>query len=82
MLANSVVPDEMPHFVAFHLGLHCLKKHLWVSSINLLSAEMLSDVICSMFFVVFFCFFCLIFSCMQSAWTYVAVRIGSTLFSS
>ena len=21
---NSVDPDEMPHYVAFHLGLHCL----------------------------------------------------------
>ena len=23
-LNNSVDPDEMPHYVAFHLGLHCL----------------------------------------------------------
>ena len=23
-LFNSVDPDEMPHYVAFHLGLHCL----------------------------------------------------------
>ena len=23
-LANSEDPDEMPHFVAFHQGLHCL----------------------------------------------------------
>ena len=22
--ANSADPDEMPHYVAFHLGLHCL----------------------------------------------------------
>ena len=28
-LANSADPDEMPHNVAFHLGLHC---HLGVSS--------------------------------------------------
>ena len=29
ILANSVDPDEMPHHVAFHLGLHCLpKKHI------------------------------------------------------
>ena len=26
-LANSVDPDEMPHFAAFHLGLHCLLKY-------------------------------------------------------
>ena len=24
---NSADPDEMPHFVAFHLGLHCLPKY-------------------------------------------------------
>ena len=29
-LANSANPDEMPHNVAFHLGLHCLPKYpLW-----------------------------------------------------
>ena len=26
ILANSVDPDEMPPYVAFHLGLHCLPK--------------------------------------------------------
>ena len=26
LLANSADPDEMPHFVAFHQGLHCLRK--------------------------------------------------------
>ena len=26
-LANSVDADEMPHYVAFHLGLHCLPKY-------------------------------------------------------
>ena len=26
-LANSSDPDEMPHNVAFHLGLHCLPKY-------------------------------------------------------
>ena len=25
--ANSADPDEMPHYVAFHLGLHCLSKY-------------------------------------------------------
>ena len=27
---NSVDPDEMQHYAAFHLGLHCLQKYsLW-----------------------------------------------------
>ena len=26
-IANSAYPDEMPHIVAFHLGLHCLQKY-------------------------------------------------------
>ena len=29
VLANSKDPDEMPHFVAFHLGLHCAPKYLF-----------------------------------------------------
>ena len=28
MLANSADPDEMQHYAAFHLGLHCLPKYL------------------------------------------------------
>ena len=28
-LTNSVDPDEMPHDVAFHLGLHYLSKYLF-----------------------------------------------------
>ena len=27
ILANSADPDEMPHYAAFHLGLHCLPKY-------------------------------------------------------
>ena len=27
VLANSADPDEMPHYAAFHLGLHCLLKY-------------------------------------------------------
>ena len=27
VLANSADPDEMPHHVAFHLGLHYLSKY-------------------------------------------------------
>ena len=34
VLANSADPDEMPHYAAFHQGLHCLpKSHLGVSSL-------------------------------------------------
>ena len=34
-LANSVDPDEMQHYAAFHLGLHCCQRtSLWVSSIQ------------------------------------------------
>ena len=25
--ANSADPDEMPHYVVFHLGLHCVQKY-------------------------------------------------------
>ena len=32
-LTNSVDPDEMPHYVAFHLGLHCLQKYLFGDSL-------------------------------------------------
>ena len=31
VLANSADPDEMPQYVAFHLGLHCLPMYLFVS---------------------------------------------------
>ena len=34
-IANSADPDEMPHCVAFHLGLHCLQKYpLTASSLH------------------------------------------------
>ena len=29
VLANSADPNEMPHYAAFHLGLHCLPKNLF-----------------------------------------------------
>ena len=29
VLANSADPDEMQHYAAFHLGLHCLPKYLF-----------------------------------------------------
>ena len=31
VLANSADTDEMPHYVAFHLGLHCLPKYMFRS---------------------------------------------------
>ena len=31
VIANSVDPDEMPHYTAFHLGLHCLPKNAFRS---------------------------------------------------
>ena len=27
IVANSAVPDEMQHYAAFHLGLHCMPKY-------------------------------------------------------
>ena len=29
VLTKSADPDEMPHYAAFHLGLHCLPKNLF-----------------------------------------------------
>ena len=29
-LKNSAYPDEMPPYAAFHLGLHCLTKYLFI----------------------------------------------------
>ena len=29
IIANSAGPVEMPHFAAFHLGLHCVPKYLF-----------------------------------------------------
>ena len=47
VLANSTDPDEMPHYVAFHLGLHCLPKYplmsLW-STMGLMVAPMINSV--------------------------------------
>ena len=30
VLANSADPDEMPHYAAFHVGLYCLPKYLFI----------------------------------------------------
>ena len=32
--ANSANPDEISYSVAFHLGLHCLPKYLFVGILN------------------------------------------------
>ena len=40
VFANSADPDEMPHPVAFHLGLHCLQNyplHLGVCSLQMVN---------------------------------------------
>ena len=34
IFANSADPDEMQHFAAFHLGLHCLPKYLFTGMQN------------------------------------------------
>ena len=31
VVGNSVDPDEMPHYAAFHLGLNCLPKKAFMS---------------------------------------------------
>ena len=31
---NSVDPDEMQHYAAFHLGLHCLQKYSFMGFWN------------------------------------------------
>ena len=33
-LANSAYLDEMPHYAAFHLDLHCLSKYLFAGIQN------------------------------------------------
>ena len=34
-LGNSADPNEIPHYVAFHLGLHCLPKYLFRDFLSL-----------------------------------------------
>ena len=34
IFANSADPDEMLHYAAFHLGLHCLPKYLFTGIQN------------------------------------------------
>ena len=38
-LADSADPDEMPHNVAFHLGLHCLPEYLFTGVIRKLEHD-------------------------------------------
>ena len=35
ILANRVDPDEMQHYAAFHLGLHCLLAYPFRQRVNL-----------------------------------------------
>ena len=30
VMANSLDPDEIAHYAAFHLGLHCLRKNSFI----------------------------------------------------
>ena len=39
MSANYADPDEMPLYVAFHLGLHCKPKNLQVSKMKLIKVN-------------------------------------------
>ena len=41
-LANSADPDEMPPYVAFHLGLHCLPKYIFLSVARMKRVNFLS----------------------------------------
>ena len=34
ILTNSADPDEMPHYAAFHLGLHCLRMYIFTGIQN------------------------------------------------
>ena len=34
ILANSADPDDMPHYVAFHLDLHCLSTYWFTGTKN------------------------------------------------
>ena len=31
VLGNSVDPNELPHYMVFHVGLHCLSKYVFRS---------------------------------------------------
>ena len=61
ILANSVDTDEMQHYAAFHLGLHCLPKYqLGVSSIQRdkvlkLLSELSQTSMCLVKTVIFIC---------------------------
>ena len=45
-LVNSAYPDEMPHYAALQLGIHCLSSiHLGVTSSTVVPAKSDSDVI-------------------------------------
>ena len=41
ILANSADPDEMLHYAAFHLGLHCLPKYPFRFPVSLGSSRII-----------------------------------------
>ena len=41
-LTKSVDPDEMQHYAAFHLGLHCLQKYSFRSFQNTFSVNIIN----------------------------------------
>ena len=50
VLANSADQDEMPHFAAFHQGLHYLSKHLCMGiQITLCLLVLSADNFCKQF---------------------------------
>ena len=46
-VANSADLDEIQHYAAFHLGLHCLPKFLGVSSMQRINLIVLQDSLVS-----------------------------------
>ena len=56
IFANSVEPDEMQHFAAFHLGLHCLQKYSFrgIQRVNIKPVGIMNKHHCLNFFRQFF----------------------------
>ena len=52
MLADNVDPDQMPHYVASDLGLHCLPETLAFYRFPGLNCEINSTSLCIEFFLV------------------------------
>ena len=73
-LANSADPDRMPHTVAFHLGLHCLPKYLFLTSglkrDQLCSSSDITSkiplIICGSAMMTFLVMLSIVFSCLSA----------------